>query len=87
MKVKIDVYKNTAFTEEFVCTGNNPEEAVKGLIAKIKSKYGPGIIFELPYLGQTFTPCWEDIKKPKEKVEDDFELAQKITYKLNKDLA
>jgi len=91
--IKVQVYHNTAFTEDppLAATGENPEEAVKTLLRKIR-EVQPGTPVELPYLGAKFTPRWEDLKRfedierrARKEAADEFEASQKVPYRVSRE--
>src|SRR5678815_1830364 len=78
-RVVIEVHHNTAFCTELgvAATAATPEDAVRVLADRIRQSATEPVAISLPYLGETFSVGWENIKPPKPP-EDEFELAQKL---------
>jgi len=87
--IKVEIYKNTAFCVELAVasTGDNQEDAIHKLMKKIREMSAEQVVFSLPYLGRSFSMKWEEIKKPKPPELDEFEQAQKLHNRLQKDVA
>lgn len=85
-RVQIEVAGDVAFCRRSNTTvvGDSPEEAVRQLLALLKQEFPPTAVFMLPYMGQDFSPKWEEIRfKPPPK-EDEFEEMQKA-YEFSRD--
>ncbi len=85
----VEVHKCTAFCTDLglALTAATPEESVRDLADKIRQRDDGPYAIVLPYLGESFSVHWEDLKLPKPKEEDEFEYAQKISHRLQKDVS
>lgn len=85
-RAQIKVEGNRAWCDEIsdIVVADSQEEAVRIIHQRIRHLLGTEVLIVFPYMGQDFSPRWEDIRfKPPPK-EDEFEDMQKA-YEFPKD--